>query len=172
MDCSPPGSSVHAIPRERRLERVAVSSYRGYSRPRDLARLSNVSGVGRRALYHGRHWFWPRKRPPGAAMVEGSLLSGAAASSGLVLCLLSQGHRLLLESWLLRQTSAAPWAPPRTVSPGLRWGTGLQAGRRVKQAPCGPVSFPGAWGPRRDSPRRNIQLPRGSAASPRVSLLP
>ena len=119
-------------------------------------------------------WCWPWERPPGAAMVEASLLSGTAVGSGPVLCLLSQswGHRLLLESWPLRQTSAAPWPPPRIASSGLRWGTGLQAGCRVQQAPRGPASFPGAWGPRRDSPRRDIQQPRGAAASSRASLAP
>ena len=36
MDCSPPGSSVHAISQARILEWVAISFSRGSSRPRDL----------------------------------------------------------------------------------------------------------------------------------------
>ena len=36
MDHSPPGSSVHGIPQARMLERVAMPSPRGSSRPRDL----------------------------------------------------------------------------------------------------------------------------------------
>ena len=35
MDYSPPGSSVHGILQARTLERVAISSSRGSSRPRD-----------------------------------------------------------------------------------------------------------------------------------------
>ena len=35
MDCSPPVSSVHGIPQARILELIAISSYRGSSRPRD-----------------------------------------------------------------------------------------------------------------------------------------
>ena len=32
MDCSPPGSSVHGILQAKVLERVALSSFRGFSR--------------------------------------------------------------------------------------------------------------------------------------------
>ena len=35
MDCSPPDSSVHGIFQAIILERVAISSSRGFSRPRD-----------------------------------------------------------------------------------------------------------------------------------------
>ena len=49
MDCSPPGSSVHGIPQARILERVAISSSKGPSRPRDR---TCVSCLGRRILYH------------------------------------------------------------------------------------------------------------------------
>ena len=44
MDCSPPGYSVHEILQERILERVAMPSFRGSSRPRDQ---SQVSCIGR-----------------------------------------------------------------------------------------------------------------------------
>ena len=53
MDCSPPGSSVHGIFQARTLERVAISSSRGSSRPRDRAL---VSCIGRRVLYHWATW--------------------------------------------------------------------------------------------------------------------
>ena len=52
MDCSLPGSSVHGILQARILERVAVSSSRGSSQPRDRTRISCVSYLGRWILYH------------------------------------------------------------------------------------------------------------------------
>ena len=47
MDCSPPGSSVHGIPRARVLEWVAVSFSRGSSQPRDWSQVSSVSCIDR-----------------------------------------------------------------------------------------------------------------------------
>ena len=44
MDCSPPGSSVHGIPQARILEWVAISLFRGFSRPRDRTRVSGIAG--------------------------------------------------------------------------------------------------------------------------------
>ena len=52
MDCSPPGSSVHGILQEGILERVAMPSSRGSSRPRDQTRFSSVSCIGKWVLYH------------------------------------------------------------------------------------------------------------------------
>ena len=52
MDCIPPGSSVHGILRARILERVAISSSRRSSRPRDRTLVSPVFCVGRWVLYH------------------------------------------------------------------------------------------------------------------------
>ena len=49
MDCTLPGSSVHGISQGRILERVAISSYRGSSQPRDP---THISCIGRRVLYH------------------------------------------------------------------------------------------------------------------------
>ena len=40
MDCSPPGSSVHGILQERRLEWVAMPCSRGSSQPRDRSQVS------------------------------------------------------------------------------------------------------------------------------------
>ena len=49
MDCSPPGSSVHGIIQARILEWAAISSFRGYSQPRDW---TWVSCISRWILYH------------------------------------------------------------------------------------------------------------------------
>ena len=54
-DCSPPGSSVHGISQERRLEWVAISFSRGSSRPRDH---TCVSCIGMLILYH-----WATAKP-------------------------------------------------------------------------------------------------------------
>ena len=43
IGCSPPGSFVHGILQARVLERVAISSSRGSSRPRDRTHVSSVS---------------------------------------------------------------------------------------------------------------------------------
>ena len=47
MDCSLSGSSVHGIFQARILEWVAISSFRGSSRPRDQTHISRVSCIGR-----------------------------------------------------------------------------------------------------------------------------
>ena len=52
MDCSPPGSSVHGILQARILEWVVISFFRESSWPRDWARVSDVSCIGRWVLYH------------------------------------------------------------------------------------------------------------------------
>ena len=44
MDCSPPGSSVHAIFQARILEWVAISFSRGSSQPRDQTWVSHIAG--------------------------------------------------------------------------------------------------------------------------------
>jgi len=44
MDCSPPGSSVHAIFQARILERVAISFSRGSSGPRNRTQVSCIAG--------------------------------------------------------------------------------------------------------------------------------
>ena len=49
MDCSPPGSSVHGILQTRMLERVAMPSSRGSSRPRVV---TCTSCVGQWILHH------------------------------------------------------------------------------------------------------------------------
>ena len=49
---SPTGSSVHGIFQGRILERVAISSARGSSWPRDQNCLSCISWIGRCILYH------------------------------------------------------------------------------------------------------------------------
>ena len=62
MGCSPPGSSFHGILQARMLEWVAMPSSRGSSRPRARTRVSYVSCVGRRVLYHQCHQ-WSQKFP-------------------------------------------------------------------------------------------------------------
>ena len=52
MDCSLPGSAVHAILQARILEWVAMLSSRRSSRPRDQTLISYVSYIGRQVLYH------------------------------------------------------------------------------------------------------------------------
>ena len=56
MDCSPPGSSVHGILQERKLEWVAMPSSRGSSWPSSQSHMSWGSSIGRRILYH-----WARR---------------------------------------------------------------------------------------------------------------
>ena len=56
MDSSPTGSSVHGIFQARILERVASSSSRGFSQPRDQTHISFNSFIGRRILYHCTTW--------------------------------------------------------------------------------------------------------------------
>ena len=51
MDCSPPGSSVLGILRERILEWIAKPSCRASSRPRAQTCVSYVSCIGRWVLY-------------------------------------------------------------------------------------------------------------------------
>ena len=51
-DCSPLGSPVHEILQARTLEKVAISSSRGPSQPRDQTCISYDSWIGRRLLYH------------------------------------------------------------------------------------------------------------------------
>ena len=51
MDCSLPGSSVHAILQIRILHWVAMPSFRGSSRPRDRTHVSYVSCIGRQAIF-------------------------------------------------------------------------------------------------------------------------
>ena len=47
MDCSPPDSPVLRIFQARILEWVAISSFRGTSRPRDQTHISRISCIGR-----------------------------------------------------------------------------------------------------------------------------
>ena len=49
MECSPPGSSAHAVFQARILEWVAISFSRQSFRPRDR---TQVSSIGRQSLYH------------------------------------------------------------------------------------------------------------------------
>ena len=55
MNCSLPGSSVHAILQARILERVAISFFRGSSRTEDWTSVSYISCTGRQVLYYLSH---------------------------------------------------------------------------------------------------------------------
>ena len=52
MDCSLPVSSVHGILQARILERVAMTSFKESSQPRDRTCISYVSCIGRWVFYH------------------------------------------------------------------------------------------------------------------------
>ena len=56
LDCSQASSSVHEIFQGRILERVAISSSRRSSWPRDRTHVSYGSCIGRQALYHWATW--------------------------------------------------------------------------------------------------------------------
>ena len=51
MNCSPSGSFVHGILQARILEWFAISSWRGFSQPRDWTWVSCISWIGRQVLY-------------------------------------------------------------------------------------------------------------------------
>ena len=55
MNCSLPGSSVHGILQARKLDWVAISSYRGCSGPRDWTHVFYISCIGRQVLCHHCH---------------------------------------------------------------------------------------------------------------------
>ena len=59
MDCSPPGSSIHAIFQAGILEWVAISSSRESSQPRYQIWVSWVFCIGRVILYHSATWEAP-----------------------------------------------------------------------------------------------------------------
>ena len=61
-DHSPLGSSVCGIFQARKLERVALSSSRGSSQPRDQTHISSTSYTGRRVLYDCAIWEAPVPR--------------------------------------------------------------------------------------------------------------
>ena len=52
MDCSLPGSCVHGISQARILDRVAISSSSGSSRPRDQTCIFCISYIGNWILYN------------------------------------------------------------------------------------------------------------------------
>ena len=56
MDCSLPGSSVHGISQARILKWVSISLSWGSFQPKDQSRISCVSCIGRKILYHCATW--------------------------------------------------------------------------------------------------------------------
>ena len=61
MNCSPPGPSVHGILWARILERIAISSSRGPSQPRDRTHISCISALQVDSLPLS-HWGSPKDR--------------------------------------------------------------------------------------------------------------
>ena len=59
MDYRPPGSSVHRISQARILEWVAISFFRGSSKPRDQTFISCITCLDKWILYHGATWKIP-----------------------------------------------------------------------------------------------------------------
>ena len=59
MNCSPPGSSVQGIFQARILAWFAISYSRGSSSSKDRTRVSCVSCIGKRILYHFTTWAAP-----------------------------------------------------------------------------------------------------------------
>ena len=78
-DCSPPGSSVHGILQARILERVAISSSRGSSWPRDWTLVSHTAGR-RFTVWAPRGALEERSQWPRSASDSGSR-DGVCASS-------------------------------------------------------------------------------------------
>ena len=56
VDSSPSGSAVHGILQARILDCVAISYFRGTSRPRNKTRVTCISRIGRRTLYPCTTW--------------------------------------------------------------------------------------------------------------------
>ena len=56
LNCSPPGFSIHGVFQARILKRVAVSSSRGFSWPKDWTQVSCVSCIGRQIICQCTSW--------------------------------------------------------------------------------------------------------------------
>ena len=94
MDCSPPGSSVHAILQERILEWVAVSSSRGSSPPKDCRwRLYHWATREALSIFLGISFFGGDS----LAIYAGVF----AALHGLSLAVMSRGYSLVVLHGLL-----------------------------------------------------------------------
>ena len=78
-DCSPPGSSVQGIFPARILEWVAISSSRGSSWPRDGTRVSYISWIDQRILYH-----WATREAPQYTLGMAKDICWEMASLGFV----------------------------------------------------------------------------------------
>ena len=91
MDCGPPGSSVHGILLARILEWVAISFFRGSTRPRDWTQVSCI--VEKAMATHSSTLVWeiPWTEEPGMLQSMGSrgvghdwcVLAAAAAAPAL-----------------------------------------------------------------------------------------
>ena len=80
MDCSLPGPSVHGISQARILERIAISSSRGSSKPTDHACISCASGITTRFF----HWLATMEAPKSYNLVTKKLkITGGPVAKNL-----------------------------------------------------------------------------------------
>ena len=91
LACIPQGSSIHAISQARTLERVAISSSWGSSRPRDQTHISCIFCIDRQILYLLSHRSFPE-------YLEYVFIQGKRGniSSKPCLCYYDQGHHPIL----------------------------------------------------------------------------
>ena len=119
MDCSPPGSSVHGILQARILLRVAISSSRGSSRPRDQTCVSSSSCIGRQVLHHSLHPYPVPRVTPSSGCSAPLLQRPAGRAVGL----------LLQAPWPRARPLCPSAAAPHSLHSHQCFGVGQDSGR-------------------------------------------
>ena len=101
MDYSPPGSSVHGILQARILQGVAISSFRGYSQPRDQNQVCCTAGrffttelPGKPSMQCGSHESNRPESREREAVVEGRDDGKLVGGVTLVICALELFRKL------------------------------------------------------------------------------
>ena len=101
MDCSPQGSSVHGILQARILQGVAISSFRGYSQPRDQNQVCCTAGrffttelPGKPSMQCGSHESNRPESREREAVVEGRDDGKLVGGVTLVICALELFRKL------------------------------------------------------------------------------
>ena len=109
MDCSLPGSSVHGILQARVLERVAISSSRGSSQPRDWTHISCIS----------LHW-QEDSLPLNTSVIWASLLAQVVKNLPAVqeTWVWSLSQKDPLQKGMATYSSILAWRIPWTEEPG------------------------------------------------------
>ena len=97
IDCSHPGSFVHGIFQERILERVAISSSRRSSQPKDPIHVSCVSLISRWVLYHCTTWKAPCSISKGLGFLKERVDIKTERNRELTF-----SPRLTLKEWVMR----------------------------------------------------------------------